>query len=302
MTDNLPAVSIVVPVLNGAKTIESCLKSLLYMDYPQDRMEILVIDNGSTDNTSTLVSQYPVQCYHEHREGLSYARNLGISSSTHNYIGFIDSDCMASRSWIKEIMKSFCNDETALSLGEVVTFPSKNQIENYTAIRKSKWQTRNMKYPECPWFLSNCVVFKKEVFDEVGFYDTRFAGMGCEDIDFSWRFFSSGKYGFKFQPRAVLFHKHRSSLGGLFKQYYRYGKGQYILSRKHSDIISWNLGNEISAYKDLFHSILELFNKRECSIPENTIMNHFNFKLYDLVRKIAERIGFTYAFMRGYQG
>jgi len=298
MSDIFHAVSIVVPVLNGGKTIESCLKSLMSMDYPSDKIEIIVVDNGSKDNTAELVSKYPVVCVNEQRTGSSYARNTGIDHSVNNYIAFIDVDCVASRGMIRELMKSFDNEDVGVSVGEVVTYPSKNQVENYTAIRKSKWQSRNMAYPKSPWFLSNCVVIKREVFEEVGHYDPQFSGMGCEDIDFSWRFFNKGKYKSEYQPRAVLFHRHRSTFWGLFYQYYRYGKGQYMLSLKHPGIISWNLSKETSAYKDLFLSVLGLLKNTQGVLPKKTIMNSFYYNYYDLVRKIAERIGFTIAFLR----
>jgi len=195
-------------------------------------------------------------------------------------------------------MKGFVSEDVGVVVGEVITFPSHSQIENYTAIRKPRWQARSLAYPKNPWFLSNSIAFRKDVFEEIGNYDTEFPGVGCEDIDFSWRFYNKSTYKIEYQPRAVLFHKHRSTFKGLFNQYYRYGQGQYILSCKHPDTINWNLRREISAYKDLILSTLSLFNSKTIKSPPNTNVSNFNFKLLDLTRKIAERIGFSYAYLR----
>jgi len=57
MSNKLPYVSVIVPVLNGEKTIEGCLYSLTALDYPSEKVEIIIIDNGSTDKTNLIVSK-----------------------------------------------------------------------------------------------------------------------------------------------------------------------------------------------------------------------------------------------------
>ena len=69
MDSNLPFTSVIVPALNEERTIGDCLVSLLKMDYPQERREILVVDNGSTDSTAEIVKSFPVRYLQEERGG-----------------------------------------------------------------------------------------------------------------------------------------------------------------------------------------------------------------------------------------
>ena len=97
MTDHrLPFVSVIIPVLNGERTIRECLVSLLRVDYLPERGEILVVDNGSTDRTAEIINSFPVRYLGEERRGKSYARNRGIEASKGEILAFTDADCVVS--------------------------------------------------------------------------------------------------------------------------------------------------------------------------------------------------------------
>ena len=74
MDNTTPFVSVIIPALNEEKTIRECLISLLKMDYPVDRREILVVDNGSTDRTAEIIKSFPVRYLQEDKPGCSAAR------------------------------------------------------------------------------------------------------------------------------------------------------------------------------------------------------------------------------------
>lgn len=95
MTDNNELISIVIPVYNGEKYIERCLESIINQTY--QNYEVLVIDDGSNDNTAQIVDQYVCnykrfKYIYQQNSGVSSARNLGIKESKGKYITFIDSD------------------------------------------------------------------------------------------------------------------------------------------------------------------------------------------------------------------
>lgn len=300
MNYTLPYVSVIIPVLNGERTIKDCLNSLLRMDYPPERREILIIDNGSTDKTAKIVEQYPVRRVVENRQGLSYARNCGIDASHRQILAFTDADCIVTTRWLRELVQGFDSKGVGVVVGEVVSFPPQTPAERYTAIRKPRWQTRSITYPGKPWFLSGCAAFRREVFKEIGYFDTRFAGVGCEDIDFSWRFFESNIFKLKYRSKAMVFHRHRLSAQGLFKQYFRYGQGQNLLKRKHSHIIKWGLRQEVGAYLDLILTALTLGRSaiRSMQDGQEKKMTEFDYQYFELIRKLSERIGFTYGALR----
>lgn len=297
-----PYVSIIVPVLNGERTIKECLDSLLRVDYPLGRREILIVDNGSTDRTTEIVKRYPVRCVLESRRGLSYARNCGIEASNGQVLVFTDADCIVTTGWLRELTQGFDSEEVGVAVGEVVSFPPKTPAERYMAMRKPLWQTRSLSYPGKPWFLSGCAAFRREVFDKIGRFDTQFAGVGCEDIDFSWRFFQGNLFKLKYRPKAVVFHRHRLSARGLFRQYFRYGQGQVILKRKHPQIVRWGWEQEIGAYKDLLLTALTLGRATIRSQLKSGEMSDTSYQYFELIRKLSERIGFTYGALRRPKG
>jgi glycosyltransferase involved in cell wall biosynthesis len=100
----LPFVSVIVPVLNGESCISDCLRSLLQLEYPRERLEIIVVDNGSTDGTLELVRRFPVRLIHEYKPGSYAARNAGVRLAKGEILAFTDADCIVESNWIQEIV------------------------------------------------------------------------------------------------------------------------------------------------------------------------------------------------------
>ncbi|HKU18049.1 MAG TPA: glycosyltransferase family 2 protein [Candidatus Saccharimonadales bacterium] len=108
-SSRLPFMSVVVNTYNGAGTIARTLDSLLAQDYPADRREIIVVDDGSTDNTSHIVAQYPaVRCIVlAHNVGISEARNAGLAAAKGDVYAAFDDDCIASPDWLRQLAKGY---------------------------------------------------------------------------------------------------------------------------------------------------------------------------------------------------
>ncbi len=100
---NNPLVSIVIPSFNEEKNITECLKTLLDQTYPD--IEIIVVDDGSTDRTKQIVSSFPVKLIEQSHQGPAKARNLGVKKSTGEIIVFMDSDMSFSREFIDELTR-----------------------------------------------------------------------------------------------------------------------------------------------------------------------------------------------------
>ena len=107
VVNELPFVSVIIPVLNGERTIRDCLVSLLRMDYPAGRRVILIVDNGSTDRTAEIIKGYPVHYLCEERRGAAAARNTGIQASSGAILAFTDADCVVSTGWASELVRGF---------------------------------------------------------------------------------------------------------------------------------------------------------------------------------------------------
>ena len=94
MTETNPFVSVIVPVYNDPEGIRDCLTALSEQSYPDDRYEVIVVDNGSTDSTRSVISEFPVTFRIEDEIQGSYAaRNTGIANAHGDVFGFVDADC-----------------------------------------------------------------------------------------------------------------------------------------------------------------------------------------------------------------
>jgi glycosyltransferase involved in cell wall biosynthesis len=97
----MPKVSVIIPALNCEKYIGNCLNHLFAQSYPIEKTEIIIVDNGSTDNTESIIDNYPVKKLKCLKKGPAAARNLGIKNSHGEILIFIDSDCLADKNLIK---------------------------------------------------------------------------------------------------------------------------------------------------------------------------------------------------------
>src|SRR5207302_8118109 len=121
---NHPLVSIVVATRNRAELLCGCLESLLAQDYPRDRYEIIVVDDGSEDETASLVGSLGaragrlcVRCCRQQRGGSNRARNRGITEAQGEVVGLIDDDEIAPPGLISEAVRLLVESPRATAVG-----------------------------------------------------------------------------------------------------------------------------------------------------------------------------------------
>src|SRR4029079_17879853 len=130
----LPSVSFVVPVLNGEATIGDMLKALTSQSPKPRELEIIVVDNGSTDRTREIVSGYPsVMLLSESIKGPSAARNAGLRAAKNDIILHCDADTLPTRSWIASLASCFLDEDAHLAAGKTLSFPPTTPVERYLA-------------------------------------------------------------------------------------------------------------------------------------------------------------------------
>ena len=100
MNNESPFVSIIVPMFNSEETIDQCLQSLLELDYPRNKYEIIVVDHSSTDKCSSIVGAYPVHVVKKIGGTIASVRNFGAQFAMGQIYAFVDSDCEVFRDWL----------------------------------------------------------------------------------------------------------------------------------------------------------------------------------------------------------
>lgn len=234
---DLPRVSVIVPVKNGAQKIGGLLDSLMQVDYDREMLEIVVVDGNSSDNTREIVLRYPtVRLLTEERPGLNAARNTGIRNSTGEVIAFTDSDCIVSKDWVKKIVEDFGEKEVGCVGGNALRFYddliSRYCDESLMPVMRIFTEKKTLSKVKPPvQYPAGCnMAIRRSILAEAGEFDENIE-YGFDEDELVERICSAG-HTMVLDPDLLVSHKHRSSVRELLKQTFRYGRGMGVLLRE----------------------------------------------------------------------
>jgi len=232
---NYPSVSIIIPVRNRPEEITACLLSLSRLDYPADKIEVLVVDDASDDETPDEVSRSSVHliALKEQRQA-SYCRNLAAQRAKGDILAFLDSDCVAGPLWLKELTPAFNDPSTGAVGGLVDSYFNKKGLDRYEQVKSSlnlgSWP-KSSREDNHFFYLPGCnlLVRKGPFFEVGGFRDDMVVG---EDVDFCWRLQDQGHH-IEYRPVGRIFHRHRNKMGHFCTRRFDYGTSEPLLQRSH---------------------------------------------------------------------
>ena len=139
-------VSVVVPAYNAGRTIDACLKGLLTQSVPPEGYEVIVVDDGSSDETREIVGKYGVRLIEQPRKGPAAARNRGVMEAKGQIVLFTDADCEPTENWIAEMVRPFDDPEVVGVKGVYLTNRVASFLASYSANTRSAthvWRSRN---------------------------------------------------------------------------------------------------------------------------------------------------------------
>lgn len=233
-----PSVTVVVPAFNSQETIAGCIESLLNLQYPREKLEIIIVDNGSSDDTAAIASRYPVRMLSEEQRGAAAARNRGIREAGGEYVAFTDSDCQVAPDWLHKLVRAAIENKSDAVGGRIVNAVS-THIARFTEDQRLMNQEdaiRGALVP-LPFIITANALFKKKILDVMDGFDVAFDQASSEDTDLGWRLHVHG-YVFAYAHHAIVYHHHRLTAAGLYFQLFKYGKGEVQLVVKHRSRLS----------------------------------------------------------------
>ena len=267
-------VSVVIPAYNQKRTLQAAIESLRNQSYPKDKYEVIVVDDGSSDGTQQWVRAYQQDCscslryFYQENKGPAAARNLGIRNALGDIIAFIDSDCIASYSWIEKLVNGYDDDRVAGIGGTIKARPTFSKISRYCAYVKMNEQPP-IDDTGITYLITGNASFRKKCLDLVRGFDERYNSAGGEDPDLCYRLKEQG-YIFKYNRGAIVYNHHKERLGEFLKTYFNYGKGDSFLVMRR--LSNWDLIS-VSGIRWFFYFI------RLVGIMALKCLNIFNLSL-----------------------
>jgi cellulose synthase/poly-beta-1,6-N-acetylglucosamine synthase-like glycosyltransferase len=237
---HLPTVSVIIPAHNEEATIGNCLTSLEQLDYPADSLEIILINDGSTDGTKRIISEHLQRsnyiCLETDGRGPSKARNTGLEQAKGDYVAFTDADCVVDRDWLKELLRGFIADDVAgVGGGQIVPDDASNfeRSVHYflTSMHFICEYVKKLETIAIVDHVASCnSMYKKKVIEAVhGFDEQLWPG---EDVDLDYKIRHEG-CRIAYNPNAVVAHHRPKNIRAFFSMMKRYGWSQAYLLRNY---------------------------------------------------------------------
>jgi GT2 family glycosyltransferase len=225
------SISIVVPTFNGASRIGDCLAELLLQTKGHDA-EILVVNDGSTDQTAEIVRQYPdVRLITQANAGPAAARNHGASEASGAILLFTDDDCVPGPGWLASMLEPFDDMQVVGAKGTYRT-RQKSIVARFVQIEYEDRYRLMKKFRYIDFVDTYSAAFRRDRFLEMGGYDTSFPVACAEDIELSYRMSARG-WRMKFVPQATVYHTHPHTLWGYLKKKYKFAFWRVLAVRKN---------------------------------------------------------------------
>ena len=227
----MPAISIIIPHLNGRHHLDDCLQSLRRQTWRD--FEALLVDNGSTDGTQDYVAEnYPevklIQL--PENRGFTGACNAGWQAARGEIIILLNNDTEADPRWLAEVMAAFDRHPRAGSIAsKMLLFDRRDHLHTAGDFyrvdgipgNRGVWQADMGQFDQEEMVFSACggsSAYRRALLDEIGFLDDDFF-FSCEDVDVGWRANLAG-WEVWYAPTAVIYHKLKATGGAVTGSYY----------------------------------------------------------------------------------
>lgn len=227
-----PKVSVVVCAYNAADTIGDCLTSLTQLPYPD--FEVIVVDDGSTDDTAAIATRFPIaRVISIPNGGLSAARNLGLSEARGEIVAYTDADVRVDPDWLTFLVQPML-DGTLVGCGGPNVVPDDDPDVAQCVARAPGGPTQVLIDDRVAEHVPGCnMAFRREALLAIGGFNPIYVRAG-DDVDICWRLQAAGG-AIGFAPAALVWHHHRATVRAYWRQQVGYGEGEAWLRHQHPD-------------------------------------------------------------------
>jgi len=228
---NAKSASIIIPTFNGASRIGNCLDSLEKQTAGRN-VEILVVDDGSTDNTANVVRGYSsVRLIPQANAGPASARNRGALEAKGKILLFTDDDCVPMPDWLEAMLGPFKDPEVVGAKGVYRTH-QRSLAARFVQIEYEDKYRLMAGLSRIDFIDTYSAAFRRDRFLDMTGYDTSFPVACAEDIELSYRMSARG-WKMTFVPAAIVYHTHPDTLSRYLKKKYKFAFWRMLAVRKN---------------------------------------------------------------------
>lgn len=203
----------VVPVYNGESTIADVLRCISKLNYPDARLEVIVVDDGSVDETVRIVKEYTVKLIAKGHSGYPSTMNAGAKAAKGEIVVIIDSDIYLDEDWLKTVVEEFDDPKVGIVSGYIATKPTAGFWARVVGLESEDRYDR-MKSGYVDFITSASTAYRREVFEEVSFFNEALRRGSDEDL--AQRALRAG-WKIVLQKDAVCYHEWVPSFRKYFK-------------------------------------------------------------------------------------
>ncbi len=295
-------ISVIIPAYNAEKTVAETLRSVLNSAFPKNQFEVIVVDDGSKDNTVKILKQTKnVRVFARKHAGPATQRNFGAKAARGDIILFTDSDCIVSKDLLKRVSDDFKKYDIAGVGGTYRTLNKESLIARYVGYEIGFRHEKEKRFTD---FLGTyCCAYKRDIFLKFGGFDEKFLTASGEDPELSFRI--SRQYKLILDKKMFVWHPHPDSLKKYLRSQYWRAYWRILMYKKFPKKILGEsyTGKEIpmaSFFMSIFllTLLLSMFNSNllYVSIASLILFYFVYYKFFRFLFK-TEKLQFFYAFI-----
>ncbi|MBD2059306.1 glycosyltransferase [Oculatella sp. FACHB-28] len=233
-----PIFSIIIPTYARPERLTNCLQAIAQLDYPGDRFEVIVVDDGSPTSMEAVVAPFRDQLHltliRQVNAGPAKARNVGAEQANGQFLVFTDDDCAPVRDWLKALESRFTTTPSCIIGGRTFNALPNNLYSTASQVLIDYlYKYYSVEGDRSSFFASNNIALPADQFRALGGFDTSFSLAAGEDREFCDRWLHHG-YLMLYAPEVQVYHAHSLTLPKFWQQHFNYGRGAFCFHQSRA--------------------------------------------------------------------
>jgi len=231
MDQELPFFSVIIPTFQRPERLAGCLQALTCLNYPRERFEVVVVDDGSATPPEKVVSSFREQLnvvlLTQAHAGPAQARNTGAQFAKGAFLAFTDDDCMPAQDWLHALAARFTATPQDAIGGRTLNARPENPFSTASQMLIDYlYGYFNMDPNHASFFASNNFSVPTEQFRALGGFNTTFPLAAGEDRELCDRWLGHG-LRMSYAPEALVYHGQALTFRSFWRQHFNYGRGAF---------------------------------------------------------------------------